>query len=137
MVKLIDGSGNIIVEYTYDSWGKPLSCTGTLATSLGSLYPFRYRGYVYDEETQWYYLRSRYYDPETCRFISADHTFDRNAGMLGYNLYAYCINNPIIYFDSNGTSIMLTIILIGAGIGLLIGAAVGDNKATSKGYSPS
>ena len=57
--------------------------------------------------------------------------------MLGYNFYAYCINNPLIYFDSNGTSITLTIILIGAGIGLLIGAAVGDNKATSKGYSPS
>ncbi len=48
IVKLIDGSGNAVVEYTYDSWGKPLSCTGTLATTLGALNPFRYRGYIYD-----------------------------------------------------------------------------------------
>ena len=51
IVKLIDGNRNTVVEYAYDSWGKPLSCTGTLATTLGVLNPFRYRGYVYDEET--------------------------------------------------------------------------------------
>lgn len=50
-----------MVEYTYDSWGKLISTTGSLATSLGEDQPFRYRGYVYDSETQWYYLRSRYY----------------------------------------------------------------------------
>ena len=45
-----------VVEYTYDAWGKPLTTTGTLANSLGTLNPFRYRGYVYDDETGmvWY-----------------------------------------------------------------------------------
>ena len=56
VVKLIDGTGATVVEYTYDSWGKQLSCTGTLATTLGALNPFRYRGYVYDEETQAYLI---------------------------------------------------------------------------------
>ncbi len=102
IVKLIDGSGNAVVEYVYDSWGKPLSCTGTLATTLGVLNPFRYRGYVYDEETQWYYLRSRYYDPETCRFISADVLLSTGQGVLGHNCYAYCRNNPISRKDKLG-----------------------------------
>ena len=56
VVRLIDGSNNTVVEYAYDSWGKQLSCTGTLASTLGAQNPFRYRGYVYDEETCWYYL---------------------------------------------------------------------------------
>ena len=60
VVKLIDGSGHAMVEYAYDSWGRQLSCTGTLATTLGALNPFRCRDYVYDEETGFYYLKSRY-----------------------------------------------------------------------------
>ena len=103
IVKIIDGSGNAVVEYTYDSWGKPLSCTGTLATTLGTLNPFRYRGYVYDEETQWYYLKSRYYDPETCRFISADVYLSTGQGVLGYNCYEYCLDNPLCQYDPFGT----------------------------------
>ena len=49
-----------------------ISKTGTLATTLGTLQPFRYRGYIFDEETGLYYLRSRYYNPNLCRFINAD-----------------------------------------------------------------
>ena len=110
IVKLIDNSGAAVVEYTYDTWGKQLSCTGSLASTLGALNPFRYRGYVYDEETQWYYLQSRYYNPEVCRFLSADSQIDRNAGIIGYNLYAYCANNPIIFQDDSGHSILDKII---------------------------
>ncbi len=67
--------------------------------------PFRYRGYYYDFETGLYYLNSRYYDPETGRFINAD-----DVSMLdvtqdfsnGLNLYAYCLNNPINTTDEDG-----------------------------------
>ena len=91
-----------MVKYTYDSWGKKLNCTGTLATTLGKLNPFRYRGYVYDEETGFYYLKSRYYDPETCRFISADVLLSTGQGVLGHNCYAYCLNDPIKLIDTLG-----------------------------------
>ena len=102
IVKLIDNNGNTVAEYAYDTWGKQLSCTGTLASTLGVLNPFRYRGYVYDEETQWYYLQSRYYDPETCRFLSADVMLSTGQGVLGHNCYAYCLNNPVNMGDIDG-----------------------------------
>ncbi len=63
--------------------------------------PFRYRGYIYDEETQMYYLRSRYYYPELQRFISADMRFGGYA-LFSTNLYLYCLNNPVLYSDSDG-----------------------------------
>ena len=76
-----------MVEYKYDTWGKKVQITGTLAGTLGTLQPFRYRGYVYDEETGLYYLQSRYYDPEVGRFISADILLSTGQGVLGHNCY--------------------------------------------------
>ena len=102
VVKLIDGNGTIVTEYTYDTWGKLLSCTGSLSATLGTLNPFRYRGYVYDTETGWYYLQSRYYDPEVGRFISADVFLSTGQGVLGHNTFAYCLNNPVNMSDLTG-----------------------------------
>ena len=104
VVGLMDGSGTKVVEYTYDAWGKLISTTGTLATSLGADNPYRYRGYYYDTETGLYYLMTRYYDPEVCRFISADVYLSTGQGVLGNNRFAYCNNNPMLLSDSNGTS---------------------------------
>ena len=63
--------------------------------------PLRYRGYFYDPETGFYYLNSRYYDPATRRFISADNLLDIS-NFDGMNLYAYCLNNPVMYSDPDG-----------------------------------
>ena len=103
IVKLIDKTGATVVEYTYDSWGKLLSTSGSLASTLGKNNPFRYRGYVYDEETGFYYLQSRYYNPEVGRFISADVLLSTGQGVLGHNAYAYCGNNPVMGYDPYGT----------------------------------
>ncbi|MCR5420393.1 MAG: RHS repeat-associated core domain-containing protein, partial [Lachnospiraceae bacterium] len=67
--------------------------------------PFRYRGYYYDSETGWYYLQSRYYDPELKRFINADSTDLITCdymSMMQYNLFAYCNDNPINKMDNSG-----------------------------------
>ena len=103
VVKLIDKTGTTVVEYTYDSWGKLLSTTGSLAETFGTEQPFRYRSYVYDEETGWYYLKSRYYNPELGRFISADVYLSTGQGVLGHNAYAYCLNNPVNGIDPSGS----------------------------------
>jgi len=125
IVKLIDGNRNTVVEYTYDSWGKLLAATGSLATSLGANQPFRYRGYVYDGETGWYYLQTRYYDPNTCRFISSDVYLSTGQGVIGHNSYAYCLNNPVNMFDANGEIAILTCVLIGLAVGAVAGASYG------------
>ena len=95
IVGIIDSTGAEVVQYTYDAWGKVLSTAGTMATTLGTVQPFRYRGYVYDVETGLYYLRSRYYNPEWGRFINADV-------LMKGNLFAYCKDKPIIGFDPDG-----------------------------------
>ncbi len=91
-----------MVEYSYDAWGKPLTKTSTLATTLGTLNPFRYRGYVYDDETGLYYLRSRYYNPVWGRFLNADSVIGKAGGLLQHNSFAYCLNNPVLLTDTNG-----------------------------------
>ena len=108
IVGLMDNSGATVVEYTYDSWGKSLTVSGTLATTLGANNPFRYRGYYYDTETGLYYLQSRYYDATVCKFISADEYLSTGQGIGGNNVYVYCLNNPAIRIDIVGeTSVML------------------------------
>ena len=96
IVAILDENGNMVVSYGYDAWGAPLWCTGELAETLGKVQPFRYRGYVFDEETGLYYLRSRYYNPQWGRFVNADCLPVRN-------LFLYCSNSPLRLIDSNGT----------------------------------
>ena len=121
VVKLIDKTGSAVVEYTYDTWGKLLSTTGSLAATFGAEQPFRYRGYVYDEETGFYYLQSRYYNPEVGRFISADVYLSTGQGVIGHNAYAYCGNNPVTRVDDEGE---FWNIVIGAIVGAIVGAVV-------------
>ena len=117
IVGLMDGSGNRVVEYTYDAWGKLISTTGTLASTLGADNPFRYRGYYYDTETGLYYLMTRYYDPEVCRFVSADVFMTTGQGVLGGNMWAYCANNPVCRYDTSGRLWEEILDLIGSIIG--------------------
>ncbi|MGN1043673.1 MAG: RHS repeat-associated core domain-containing protein [Acutalibacteraceae bacterium] len=104
IIGITDIFGNVVAKYTYDSWGRLISIKDasdvdkTADTAfIGYINPLRYRGYYYDSETGLYYLNARYYDPEVGRFISADETLDG-----GYNLFAYCYNNPIRLIDSTG-----------------------------------
>jgi RHS repeat-associated protein len=55
-----------------------------------------------DEETGFYYLQSRYYNPEVGRFISSDVLLSTGQGVLGHNAYAYCLNNPVNREDYTG-----------------------------------
>ncbi len=103
IIAILDQSGNAVVQYTYDAWGKPLSTTGSMASTLGAVQPFRYRGYVYDQETGLYYLRSRYYNLAWGRFLNADGLLSVSKSSLSSNAFAYCRNAPVILFDTNGT----------------------------------
>ncbi len=126
IIAILDQSGNAVVQYTYDAWGKPLSTTGSMAATLGAVQPFRYRGYVFDQETGLYYLRSRYYHPSWCRFIIPDSISFLDVDKLkNRNVFAYCDNYPIACIDSNGRFglSILGVMAIGGLIGGLVSAA--------------
>ena len=120
MTGLVNSSGTQVVAYTYDAWGNPLTTTGSMASTLGKLNPFRYRGYVYDTETGLYYLGSRYYNPTWGRFVNADSesliAASLDSAAWDKNLLSYCDNNPITRVDDSGD---FWHFVIGAAVGAL------------------
>ncbi|MGH4120258.1 RHS repeat-associated core domain-containing protein [Clostridium sp.] len=102
IIGLYDKTGTQVVGYIYDTWGKLISITGTLASSVGVKNPYRYRGYRYDTETGLYYLQSRYYNPSWGRFLNPDITVGSVGELTGANGFAYCKNNPTTLKDPSG-----------------------------------
>ena len=99
VMRIVDANGTVMASYDYDPYGKVLSATGTLA----NINPLHYRGYVCDQETGFYYLQSRYYDPEIGRFINADTFYSTGQGIVGCNMFAYCGNNGVTNLDVTGS----------------------------------
>jgi len=103
IVAVYSDAGTKLISYKYDAWGG--FTTGYHnggASTKATVNPFKYRGYYYDTHLSLYYLGSRYYDSQVGRFINADSALYHS--MLGYNMYAYCNNNPIMYVDYTGAN---------------------------------
>ena len=135
IVAIADKNGTVVANYYYDAWGNVTQITGN--TALAQTNPLRYRSYYYDSETGFYYVSSRYYYPEVGRWISPEPNvdygeFDEGSEILGYNVYAYCFNNPVNNFDPTGEFVISTAVLIGIGIGALIGGVAGGGYGYNK-----
>ena len=102
---ITNANGNIVVRYFYNAWGEIIDCQDTSTNGIGDINPITYRSYYKDEifDTYLYYLNSRYYYPEMCRFLNADGVYDTNTGILSHNMFAYCNNNPTNCLDPDGT----------------------------------
>lgn len=138
VIGLLDSQGNRVVTYSYDSWGNILTSEDKTAKEIGRKNPFRYREYFYDEECRWYYLQSRYYDPNLRRFINADdiEVLEVEQGsLIQYNLYAYCLNNPVNYVDEDGeVAVALSMGVAVAGVSL--GTIMADVLAITVAAAP-
>ena len=114
-------------EYAYDAWGTMYITLDT--EGVGTLNPFRYRGYYMVSCIGLYYLTTRFYDYTTGRFLNADvPSVGIESGFNipeGCNLYSYCLNNPVMYSDETGYSPLpwWGKLLIGIGF-IVVGAAV-------------
>lgn len=151
IIGLMDTNGVEVATYTYDAWGKILTSTGSMA----EINPIRYKGYYYDTETGYYYLMSRYYDPVVGRFLNADGlSAGVNNNANGYNLFAYCFNNPVNMVDDSGNwpswakklvaavavvavvAVVAAVTVATAGAGTAIAAvAVGAAKGAAVGFA--
>lgn len=106
--KLINNNLELSAKYVYDAWGNhivlnPDGTENTNSEFIGNINPFRYRGYYFDAETKLYYLGTRYYDPQSRRFISGDNIKLINpTNINGLNIYSYCLNNPVMMIDKTG-----------------------------------
>ncbi len=120
VVALMNAQRTTVAQYAYNAWGEILSATGAMA----EMNPIRYRGYYFDAETGFYYLRSRYYDPVNCRFVNAD-TPEISAisaiSISDTNLFTYCGNNPVSRADDGGE---FWHVLVGAVVGAVVNVTV-------------
>lgn len=131
IIGILDNNYNLVAKYEYDSWGNILSITNQNDsdvsndnTHIANINPYRFRSYYYDKESKLYYLNSRYYNPEWCRFISPDNIIDSN--IKNQNLYSYCANDPINKVDNLGNKFSLKKFTKNAGkfLGNVIGAVL-------------
>lgn len=130
--KIVDVNGNTVVQYLYNEWGKLVnSYNGSVNAFVAQHNPFIYKSYYYDKETKLYYLNSRFYSPELLQFLTIDDINYLDESLGNMNLFSYCNNNPIVFFDSDGTvpttnseffDFYTSIIefAVGLGVGLLI-----------------
>ena len=134
MVKYIQGdvvgvynsAGTKVVGFTYDAYG---NCTVSGDAVLAQYCKIRYRGYYFDTETGLYWVQTRYYNPEWCRWISPDSMGYLDPGSPhGINLYCYCGNDPINYVDPTGYAPILQFFMsLGSYIGMAI-ASIWDKE---------
>ena len=118
ILKIVDSNNIVHANYFYDAWGRVVKITngtgndtttsdGLSSTNIGNVNPFRYRGYYYDVETNLYYTTTRFYDPETGRFINADKPgvlLACGGNLQDHNLFIYCNNDPVNRADPSGKS---------------------------------
>ena len=129
ILNIYSEDGTKVASYNYDAWGNH-TVTNYTSDNIGNINPFRYRGYYFDSETNFYYLNSRYYSPETKRFLNADIYVTTSQGLNSYNMYAYCNNNPVNYKQrpvSSGGSVISSSISVGGSSVSAGGSSGGGN----------
>ena len=105
VIAIANARGEVVARYSYDAWGVCTVVSDT-ADGIANINPYRYRCYYYDAEIAKYYLQSRYYDPDTGRFINGDviDSLQELRGVMCDNLYVYCLNAPVDRNDVLGTN---------------------------------
>jgi len=98
VVAILNANGDVVARYVHDAWGNLLYSSGYMA----DINPIRYKGYYWCAASEMFYLQSRYYCPQLRRFVSADVYVDTSDGILGTNMYIYCHNDPVNFFDPTG-----------------------------------
>ena len=100
---IVDQNGKLVVKYSYDAYGNRKGIEDTSGCNLGTRNPFRYKGYYYDDDTEMYYCKSRFYVPKWRRWLNSDNFVNLQVDeVVNFNLWAYVVNNPVQNIDESG-----------------------------------
>ena len=118
------------IQYTYSAYGRMyIENTGAdLGMLISDVNTLTFKSYSYDSDLGMYYLGSRWYDPEVCRFINADSYVSTGQGITGYNMFAYCGNNPVNRVDPDGEFWIAALLIAAGSLFLLSGCSANDNE---------
>ena len=125
IITIVDKDAKTVARYTYDAWGVPTITHDSSDCNIATINPFRYRSYYYDQEIELYYISSRYYDSQTARWLSSDHSaiLTYAALPLSCGLFTYCCNNPVNNIDLAGyLAFSMTVIISAAIVGAVFNA---------------
>ena len=126
IIGIIDINGNLVVKYDYTAFGICTILSDSTIDHIGTVNPFRYKGYYYDVEIGWYYCKSRYYVPEWGRWLNADNVnYLQPDSLTGMNLFMYCGNDPVNKYDPTGHIAWWVIALIVVGV-VTIATSIGE-----------
>ena len=133
LVDITNGYMGDSIQYTYSAYGRRYTenTGGDLGMMISDVNTLTFKSYSYDSDLGMYYLGSRWYDPEVCRFINADSYVSTGQGIIGYNMFAYCGNNPINRVDSNGQFWLAALLIAAGSLFLLSGCSANDNEFKS------
>jgi len=114
---LTDTNGTITDTYLYDSYGN------LIPSNTVTVNAYLYCGEQYDSDLGMYYLRARYYQPQTGRFWTMDTDEGNYFDPLSLHEYLYCEDNSITHADPNGHADLVDVLVAGALAGTI--AAIG------------
>ena len=138
-ISKVINKGKIVGEYKYNAWGEIEVEIKEISDEVDRYVinnnPFRYKGYYYDVETSLYYCINRYYSKELCQWISPDSIeYIDIENINGLNLYCYCYNNPVNYYNPSGNiAISIIVLLVCIGVGALVGGTYAGVTAYNNG----
>ena len=132
---IVNDDGHAVAECEHAPFGGIISATGEPPKNSH----FCHGSYIHDRETDLYYLQSRYYNAKVGRFLNADAFASTGQGILGNNMFAYCLSNPVNYADPQGNIAVnpLNIPLVITVIREVLAALRSINYGAASPYTPS
>ena len=133
LIDITSGNTGDSIDYIYTAYGRHYieGISGDVSTMIADLNTVTYKGYSYDSDLEMYYLGSRWYDPEVCRFINGDSYVSTGQDITGFNMFAYCLNNPVNFKDTSGYYAEKAGGVVGGAIGLIDSILLSENKNNS------
>jgi RHS repeat-associated protein len=127
--QLTTPAGAVTDTYVYDAFGATLASTGATPNV------YLYTGEQLDPNVGFYYLRDRYYDQATGRFITTDPFQGNIFEPLSLHRYLYANANPVNYIDPSGENPILLVIAGIVGLVVLITTLAAQNSLSSNANS--